>query len=198
MKYFLDLFAGLGGASEAFINDSNWSVLRIDNNPLLQSVPNMIIDDIMTMNVTPWVAGAIDVVWASAPCTEFSLGFNSPRSIASRTNSLENYKPNMDLVCRAKEIIDIVQPKYWIIENVIGSIRYISEILGEPRQIIGPYVLWGNFPELFVNKALIEPKKNKDTGSYDPLRSNRRAKVDFEISRALKDAIENQHCILDY
>jgi site-specific DNA-cytosine methylase len=35
----LDLFSGLGGASEAFVR-AGWEVMRIENNPLLSEVPN--------------------------------------------------------------------------------------------------------------------------------------------------------------
>jgi len=206
MKHFLDLFSGLGGASEAFVQDlGNWSVLRIDNNPLLGGVPYTVIDDIKLLandlnpsGMFPRTLEKIDCIWASPPCTEFSGGFASPKSIASREIGLENYKPDMSLLHAAMDIIEIVKPKFWIIENVIGSIRYFREFLGEPRQIIGPYVLWGNFPKLLVEEALIKPKKLKDTGSKDPLRSNKRAIVDFEISKSLKQAIETQKSILDF
>ena len=40
-------------------------------------------------------------------------------------------------------------------------------------------------------------KKDKNSAPH-PLRSNRRALVDFEVSRSLKDAIENQKSILSY
>lgn len=204
-KHFLDLFSGLGGASEAFVQDlDNWTVLRIDNNPLLSNVPFTVIDDIKNieknvqynrLNRWNW----IDCIWASPPCTDFSGGFNSPKSIASRTIGLDNYLPDLSLMLTALEIIETVKPKYWVIENVVGSIPYFSEHLGEPTQIIGPYVLWGNFPKLIVDKSLIKKKVNqKDVGPGNPLRSNYRAIVDFEISRALKDAIENQKSIFDY
>lgn len=199
-RHFLDLFSGLGGASEAFAQDpSNWNVLRIDNNPLLSEVPNTVIMDLREITPQRMHENYIDCIWASPPCLEFSGGFASPKSIASRSpGGLESYEPNMEFLELAIEIIEIVKPKFWIIENVIGSIRYFKEYLGAPKQIIGPYVLWGNFPELYVNHSLLKSKKNKDTGSYDPLRSNRRAKVDFEISRALKESIENQKSILDF
>ncbi len=35
----LDLCSGLGGASQPMV-DSNWDVLRIENNPLLSGVPH--------------------------------------------------------------------------------------------------------------------------------------------------------------
>jgi hypothetical protein len=98
----------------------------------------------------------------------------------------------------ALQIIETVKPKYWVIENVVGSIRYFKEYLGEPRQIIGPYVLWGNFPMIDLKAEMIIPKKYKDSNSRDPLRSNRRAKVDLLLSIKLKEAIENQTSIFDY
>ena len=196
MKHFLDLFSGLGGASQAFVDRPGWSVLRIDNNPLLGGVPYTIIKDITKMKITPYADATIDVVWASPPCREFSLGYNSPRSKAARCG--QDYEPDMSLVVRAIEIIDIVKPKYWIIENVVGSIKYLTPILGEPRQIIGPYVLWGNFPMLSVDKGGLEHKKDKDVHSGNPLRSNIKAKVDFAISAALREAVEQQQSILDY
>ena len=205
-KHFLDLFAGLGGASEAFVQDlANWSVLRIDNNLLLQDVPMMVIDDVKLLasdlnpgGMFPRTLEKIDCIWASPPCTEFSGGFNSPKSKAARSpEGLDSYEPDMSLLEVTMEIIERVQPKYWVIENVIGSIRYFAEYLGEPRQIIGPYVLWGNFPHLQVDESKLDRKQDRDSSPH-PLRSNRRAKVSFEVSRALKDALENQRTIFDF
>lgn len=196
-KHFLDLFSGLGGASEAFVQDlDNWAVLRIDNNPLLGAVPLTIIDDVKSLNPKYDFRHKIECVWASPPCREFSTAYNAPRSIAGRGGI--PYEPDMSLLHAAIDIIETVKPKYWVIENVVGSIRYFAEELGEPRQIIGPYVLWGNFPTFTVDKNKIATKKSKDTHSANPLRSNYKAKVDFELSRALKEAIENQKSIFEY
>ena len=203
-KHFLDLFSGLGGASEAFVQDlDNWTVLRIDNNPLLGGVPFTIIDDIKNIvkQVHPWKGvtyDGIDCVWASPPCTDFSGGFNSPKSKAARSpEGLDSYNPDLSLLLAALDIIETVKPKYWVIENVVGSIRYFKEYLGEPRQIIGPYVLWGNFPMLMVDKSQLDKKKDRNSSPH-PLRSNRRAKVSFEVSRALKEALEQQKTITEF
>jgi len=197
MKFMLDLYAGLGGASEAFMNCPGWNVLRVDNNPLLSGVPNIVIMDIN--NFTPiGHSEKIELIWASPPCTDFSGGFSSPKSKASRTIGLQNYNPDMSLLEKAIEMIDIMKPKYWVIENVAGSIRYFEPYLGEPRQIIGPYVLWGNFPMIDLDPSLIIPKKYKDTNSRDPLRSNRRAKVDLLLSQRLKETIEKQKSIFEF
>tara|TARA_R100000664_G_scaffold15265_1_gene23769 strand:- start:92 stop:715 length:624 start_codon:yes stop_codon:yes gene_type:complete len=200
MKHMVDLFSGMGGASEAMAQDEAWNVLRIENNPLLANVPFTVIDDVNNVRAnvkSNWLVPKIDLIWASPPCTQFSGGFNSPKSKAARTVGLENYNPDLHLLHAALEIIEKVQPKYWVIENVVGSIRYFKDILGEPRQIIGPYVLWGNFPYLEVDESRLIRKQDKDSSPH-PLRSNRRALVDFEVSRALKEAIENQTSIFDF
>ena len=206
-KHFLDLFSGFGGASEAFVQDlDNWTVLRIDNNPLLGGVPYTVIDDIKEipdriekhMQILPEHLWKLDCIWASPPCTDFSNGYSSPKSIHVREHGIDSYNPDMSLLTTALDIIETVKPKYWIIENVVGSIRYFREYLGEPRQIIGPYVLWGNFPFLDCKPEMIMAKSGKDVHSSNPLRSNYKAKVDFAISKALKDAIEQQNSILDY
>lgn len=206
-KHFLDLFSGFGGASEAFVQDfDRWSVLRIDNNPLLGGVPFTVIDDINNLQPQnygrrfPHVKGRLQIecIWASPPCLEFSNAFSAPKSIHVREHGLDSYKPDMSLLTASLEIIETVKPKYWVIENVVGSIRYFREVLGEPRQIIGPYVLWGNFPYLDIDASQLEAKSKKDVHSSNPLRSNYKAKVDFEISSSLKDAIENQKSLFEY
>jgi len=203
MKHMLDLFSGFGGASEAMVQDDTWSVLRIENNPLLGGVPYTIIDDVRNIATQVHMRDKrgdekIDLIWASPPCRDFSSGYSSPKSIWCREHGIESYKPNMDLLLAAIEIIEKVKPKYWVIENVVGSIRYFEEYLGEPRQIIGPYVLWGNFPMLDCKPEVIASKSSKDVHSSNPLRSNYKAKVDIHISRTLKETIESQQSILDF
>lgn len=202
-KHFLDLYSGLGGASEAFAQDlGNWTVLRIDNNPLLSAVPMTVIDDVKQIpariekhgSILPNHLYKIDCIWASPPCREFSTAYNSPRSIAARAGV--DYEPDMSFVKAAMEIIEIVEPKYWIIENVVGAIRYFEPLLGIPRQTIGPYVLWGNFP--YLEHVAVATKASKDVHSGNPLRSNIKAKVDFSLSLALKNAIESQASIFDF
>ena len=203
-RHFLDLFSGLGGASEAFAQDlGDWSVLRIDNNLLVQGVPFTRIECVKELSKIVWPFAhpegkKIDCIWASPPCREFSHGYNSPKSVAARNGGLDAYEPDMSLLEATLEIIQIVKPKFWVIENVVGSIRYFAEYLGEPRQIIGPYVLWGNFPLLDVDESQIATKASKDVHSSNPLRSNYKAKVDIAISQALKFAIENQKSLFDF
>lgn len=206
MRYMLDLFSGLGGASEAMIQDDDWSVLRVENNPLLSEVPNTVIMTVQQFRAKASMYAAIkpawdeletiDLIWASPPCTEFSNAYDAPGPRAKRAGI--PFSPDLSLVREAKAIIDTLQPKFWAIENVAGSIKHLTPILGEPRLIAGPFVLWGNFPLFSLPSGWKHSKFEKDTWSSDPLRANKRAKVPIQVSSALKSAVENQRSLFSF
>ncbi len=198
-KMMLDLFAGFGGQSEAFILDEGWDILRIDNNELLSQVPRMRIMDIADLNpadLTPRGADGeqIEYIHASPPCHGFSLGFHAPKAVASRSGV--PYEPCTKLVEKSKEIIDALNPRFWSIENVRGSIKHLRPILGEPTLIVGAYVYWGRFPPVSITVDEI-PKKSQKDKRHSPLRSNYRALIPLPLSKAFKDAIETQTRIND-
>lgn len=197
----LDLFSGLGGASEAMLSNG-WDVKRIENNPLLQGIPNtemMCVLDFekqLELRISQYDNPApIKLVWASPPCTAFSTGWSSPKMQAARAGTAYQPGEAIELVKSAKHIIDMVNPQYWVIENVRGSIKHLKPILGEPAVIAGPYVLWGRFPPFDLPP--IATKASKDTWSTDPLRANRKACIPYALSDALRVAIETQKT-LDY
>lgn len=197
LPMMLDLMSGLGGQSEAFLRDG-WSVLRIDNNPLLSDVASTVIMPVELLDPNHWTdthPAQITYVHASPPCTEFSTGFSSPRSIAQRSG--EDFMPNMKLVMEAIRIIDTIRPKYWSIENVKGSIQYLRPILGEPRLIVGSFVYWGNFP-LFDPKSLTIPQKKEMDKRHDPLRANHSACVPLVVSEAFLRAMKSQRQLADF
>ena len=189
-----DLYAGLGGQSEAFLR-AGWSVLRLDNNPLLSGVENMVLCDVRKLQPHSCPDRVVDYIHASPPCTEFSLGYSSPRSVAERAG--QEFQPDMTLLLEALRIIEAVEPRYWSIENVKGSIRYFEPLLGKPRLIVGAYVYWGNFPLFDPSKILIVDKAKKDK-RHSPLRANHKGKIDLSISEAFLHAIEAQKSIFDF
>jgi len=199
MKKMVDLFSGFGGASESFLEDDDWQVLRIENNPLLASVPNT--RSMCVFEFRDWLLEQknrygpfeVELVWASPPCTAFSTAYSSPRSIAKRAG--EDYQPYMGFLTCALEIIEIIQPRYWVIENVRGAITFFEEYLGAPTQIHQAYVLWGNYPKFEPKRFATKEQKDK---RWSPLRSNHKAKVPIEISSELKEAIDSQRGIFDF
>jgi hypothetical protein len=191
----LDLYSGLGGASQPFL-DHGWNVLRIDNNPLLSNVPNTETLDIVKWELPPTWECDLTLLWASPPCLEFSQAFGAPKSKAGREGI--PFEPNMDAAKKAKELIDIIQPKYWVVENVVGAIKDFNKIFGPPRQIIGPFVLWGNFPYLTFEEEFNHSKVAGDRHSSNPLRANYKALIPYPLANSLRKAIVEQRSILDW
>lgn len=202
----LDLCSGLGGFSEAFVAAGH-EVLRIENNPLLVDVAHTKIMDIFELRdfiednldciqeSFTSVMKNVDVILFSPPCLEFSLAFDAPRARHMRESPGIPYEPSMDILECGMEIIELLKPRYWIIENVRGASPYFSQLLGRARQINDAYFFWGNFPS-FVPATF--PSKAEKDERWNPLRANVKGKIPIEISEALLEAIESQKCILDY
>lgn len=196
----LDLFSGLGGFSEAFLRAGD-EVVRVENNPLLSEVPNTSIEDVrqvrdrlLEFKQSGQPIREIDVVLASPPCLEFSLAYSAPRSIAQRNN--ENFEPSLELLQVVIDIIEIVQPKFWVIENVVGSARYFQRLGLEVNQVHGACLFYGKFPKFKTPR--MKSKKEKDSWHGDPLRMNKRALIPLELSMALRKAIVEQTSIFDF
>jgi len=195
----LDLFSGLGGFSEAFLRAGD-EVVRVENNPLLQEVPCTTLQDVREMRDRlrrytdeGQPIRKIDLVLASPPCLDFSMAYSAPRSVATRNG--EEWNPSMELVEITLEIIEIVRPRWFVIENVIGSISYFEEIGLVPNQIHSACVFYGNFPKFSTPK--MKTKAQKDSWHGDPLRMNKRALIPLELSMALRKAIISQKTLFD-
>lgn len=195
----LDLFSGLGGASEAFVKAGD-EVLRIENNVLLKDVPHTHLMDVVDLHAFlaeyHVARRRYDLVWASPPCYEFSNAYGGPKARAYRAG--EEHNPSTALIEAAKDIIDLLEPRWWVIENVRGACPWINPILGEPTQVLGSFVMWGHFPHLIMPEGWVHRKGDEPPGSrHSPIRSNIRAKVPLEVSEALRSGIRGQRKITD-
>lgn len=189
----LDLFSGLGGWTQNFVNNPAFYVNRFDSDPWMADIDNTIIADLkeykIVTNKRPYL------LIGSPPCYEFSLAHSAPRAIAHRAG--EPYTPDVSLIKVFKEHLDRLQPKYWIMENVKGSAEFVNIILGQkPRQIIGPYLLWGNFPFLDLSDddlKLIRGHKKKAGDKYRRCehRSSYRAFIPQPLSKALLRSVSS-------
>ncbi|GAG96700.1 unnamed protein product, partial [marine sediment metagenome] len=123
MKVFVDLCSGVGGASQAFDQAQGWITIKIDiEGYLIPENQGLLISDVTNVDATLCLIknrlaelnfGHEDtlVVWASPPCTEFSL-VNKQRNVED---------PNLEILIACLEIIERLDCNYWIIENVKGA-----------------------------------------------------------------------------
>ena len=166
MKVF-DLFSGLGGFSQAFV-DRGHNVVRIDNDPQFKEVPHTMIKDVLELDC--FDSFGPDIVLASPPCDCFT-----PMTIGHywRPNIKSHLKEKKDLMIRlvkhTLKIIDFENPKYWILENPAGMLKYV---IGPPQVLtwwgawghdyLKPTHLWGRFPPIDWRP---KPKKGEYEGA---------------------------------
>jgi len=209
----VDACSGLGGFSEAFLQRGH-RVIRLDCNPKFSGVPNTLIADIRAI---PLKRNLRPAVLLMAPdCTHFS--------VASVYRHWENGSPkhwgtveNLRQVFWCLDLVDYLNPRYWILENPRGMLR---KVLGKPVHEtffasfgslhLKPTDLWGEFPPGLVfpkpikwNKA---PRGSK-SGTHGPQGrplgcvqngkdvrpsdSALRARIPYRLSEAICIAVES-------
>ncbi len=183
MPVMLDLFSGLGGASEA-MRERGWEVYTVDIDPRFH--PDLLCDVRDFLKLWPKTKN-VDLIWASPPCDEFSK---------SEKPWFDQDRPSIEALALVWETIKIVRelnPRFWILENVRGAQKW----LGKAPCRIGPFYLWGWFPfdelkqmigneRVFFGKTQLWPH---------PDRKALRAKIPYGISLAVALAVERHLCI---
>jgi len=203
MKVFIDLFSGLGGASHAFDESSEWMTLKIDNNPELveynrglhildisDTEPTIRMIENMLAEVNDrWVLEEL-VIWASPPCQQFSYA-NANRNRTQTPNDFD-----LSLFDAALEIIEHFQPDAWILENVLGAVPIVEEAYSMmPTQQIGSIILWGNFPLISIRTRDDWEHRKLDAKGSRTLRPNWRAKIPQAVSFGLLETLTHQRTL---
>jgi len=198
----VDLFSGLGGFSQAFLN-RGWTVYRYDNDKQFSKVPCTHIVDVhdLTPEIIKGEHGKIDIMLLSPPCNCFS-----PLTIGhywKSGRSDERAKEAIRLVKRALWLKDQVKPRYWVLENPAGMLKYV---LGLPSVLtwwaawgsdyFKPTHLWGimptiNWPRKPRPGEYVSCKRGEQAGIHDSkLTSAERALIPYDFSKALCESIE--------
>jgi hypothetical protein len=154
----LDLFCGTKSVSKVFAADG-WETTTLDFDP--QFKPD-ICCDILATNIR----GKFDVIWASPPCTTFSvasIGRHWPEGNPSAEAVIGN-----KILARAIEIINLCRPKIFFIENPRGMMRTLPVMASLPHHTV-TYCKYGDNrmkpTDIWTNCKLWVPKtacKNGD------------------------------------
>lgn len=197
----LDLFSGLGGFSSDFRDSDDWRVVTVDREPEFDS-------DIQAdvLELRPGDLPTADLVLASPPCKCFSRAAawadhfgsdGSPQTPVARES--------IALVYHTLGLIEAISPRYWFLENPMGS--KVKQYLGEPTARVTycqygttyqkPTYLWGQHPPMTYRwcsrgdycheHGSLEDECDERPLPRDPAE---RAKVPRELSEAIREAVE--------
>ncbi len=139
-----DFFSGLHSWTKPLQNNGiDHIVFSIDNNPEYESSTTMI-DDFL--NLTPkmvidHLGGYPDVIIASPPCTTFSIAscgthWHPPTNDGIRIPKSQNAVIGLKLLKHTLELIRLLQPQLFYIENPRGLMRKMNCLEGIQRHTI--------------------------------------------------------------
>ena len=153
-----DLFSGTGSSTKAF-EDAGDTVIRFELDEQFEADEHV---DVMDLDAEVMVEryGLPDFIWASPPCTAFSvasIGHHWTGGVGAYIPKTVEATFNQQLVWKARELIETMGPKGgYLIENPRGLLRKLAPVDGLPRQTVTycqygdnrmkPTDLWGVVP----------------------------------------------------
>lgn len=107
----LELFSGTGSVSRVFKRHfkDDLEVVSLDIHPKYNPTVST---DILKWNYNKYPPGHFDVIWASPPCTEYSIA----KQVGERDLDTAD-----KIVKRTFRIIEYLQPTWWFVENPGGG-----------------------------------------------------------------------------
>lgn len=205
-----DFFSGTGSSTQAF-KDAGHTVISFELDESFEATENV---DIFLLSADYLLAqyGRPDFVWASPPCTAFSvasLGHHWGGGKHAYEPKTEAAKFNQELVSHTVNLIkELNSSKGWLMENPRAMLRKLPVVAGLPRRTVTyctygdsrmkPTDLWGEVPG-WVHR---EPCKNgqgcheaaprgSKTGTQGLRNAKERSRVPYELGKEILDAIES-------
>jgi len=153
-----DLFSGTGSATQAF-KEAQQKVYTFELDTYFAADENVDVFD-LTVDYLREVYGQPDFVWASPPCTAFSVASMGHHWQSGGLNPVPKTQAAMEsqeLVAHTRKLLEGLNPQFgFLIENPRGMLRKLPVVAGLQRQTVTycqygdtrmkPTDLWGVVP----------------------------------------------------
>ena len=133
-----DLFAGTGSATKA-LKARGWTVVEVESDATFS--PDLLAD-VGKLTAAGLIEryGSPDFVWASPPCTAFSvasLGHHWTGGHRAYIPRTDKARESIALVSHTVALIQALSPRFgWIMENPRGLLRKLPVVAGLPRSTV--------------------------------------------------------------
>jgi hypothetical protein len=201
-----DFFAGTGSSTQAFL-DNGHKVIRFELDQQFKADEHV---DIMSLRASDLIAkyGKPDFIWASPPCTAFSVASIGHYWHSANSPKNETAKKAVELVRHTRNLIEEISPTFgFLIENPRGMLRKLDVLSDLERRTVTycqygdsrmkPTDLWGGVLGWAAKAAC----KNGDdchesaprgsrTGTQGLSGARARSMVPYELGLEILDAIK--------
>jgi len=127
-----DLFSGTGSATQAF-EDAGHTVLKFELDEQFEATEYV---DVLKLDASYLLEkyGRPDFVWASPPCTAFSVVSIGHHWNKDNTPKTDSAREAIEIVKHTRKLIEELDPKLgWLMENPVGKLRKLDLMKGVRR-----------------------------------------------------------------
>jgi hypothetical protein len=199
-----DLFAGTGSSTRAF-DDAGDTVISFEYDKQFEATEHV---DVFNLDSKTLLEkyGRPDFVWASPPCTSFSVASIGHHWASSGIPKTDAARKSMDLVRHTRKLIEDLNPRLgFIIENPRGMLRKLPILEGLTRLTVTycqygddrmkPTDLWTNLdwtPRSMCKNG--DPchtaaPRGSQTGTQGRVGAKDRSMVPYELGQEIRSVI---------